>query len=216
VKLKDGATVVKETTPYDADGNYRFDGIADGTYTIEVSLAGYDTKTISGFTVSSGNVTVEDLTLDAAPVVTGLSIWVEAPGRPSSYSNKRYNEIFLGVRGVEMKLTAIVEGYNNPPPQEVEWIIWESDLDKVSREECEKHLVEINDTTIALINPTGGETAKLLVKPWPHQFSRIFLTDGLADQCVVVWAIPTGLPTGVDEPKGKVLISVGDAINEGI
>jgi hypothetical protein len=46
-----------------ANGAYTISGVSAGTYTIDVSLAGYVTGTITGFTVSGANVSGKDLVL---------------------------------------------------------------------------------------------------------------------------------------------------------
>jgi hypothetical protein len=66
VQLKDGGTVVAITSPSASNGAYRFDYIPNGTYTLAVSLAGYESGTITDIEVSSGHVTGKDLTLEPA------------------------------------------------------------------------------------------------------------------------------------------------------
>jgi chitodextrinase len=61
-----------------ANGAYTITGVPDGTYTIEVSLSGYITGTITGVTVSGANVSDKDLVLqrpDGTPPgkVTGIA-----------------------------------------------------------------------------------------------------------------------------------------------
>jgi hypothetical protein len=49
-----------------ANGAYAITGVPNGTYAIEVSLAGYDTGTIAAFTVSGANVSGKNLALQKA------------------------------------------------------------------------------------------------------------------------------------------------------
>jgi hypothetical protein len=63
VQLKQDGTAVGNAVHPDPGGAYSLPGAADGTYTIEASLSLYDTGTISNVTVSGGDVTGQDLTL---------------------------------------------------------------------------------------------------------------------------------------------------------
>jgi hypothetical protein len=54
-----------KTSPDAFSGAYRFDFLTNGTYTVEVSLAGYASGTITGIVVSSGHVPGKNLTLAA-------------------------------------------------------------------------------------------------------------------------------------------------------
>lgn len=67
-----GATVVLLGTDYgtatDLDGIYQFDNVDVGTYTIEFSYIGYETKTIENIEVKLNEVTTIDAKLGEAPV----------------------------------------------------------------------------------------------------------------------------------------------------
>jgi formylglycine-generating enzyme required for sulfatase activity len=64
VQLKQGGSPVGGAVSTDGSGAYSISNIPEGTgYTIEVSLTGYATGTISSFDVTTGNVTGKDLTL---------------------------------------------------------------------------------------------------------------------------------------------------------
>ncbi|MDR2029088.1 MAG: carboxypeptidase regulatory-like domain-containing protein, partial [Treponema sp.] len=68
---QDGEALAGKTASADDTGAYTITGVAPGTYTIEVSLAGYDTGTIAAFVVSDENVTGRDLTLTKTEVLPG-------------------------------------------------------------------------------------------------------------------------------------------------
>ena len=69
--IDSGGSTVAQTTA-DSGGEYTLSGVADGTYTIRVSLANYTTGTIGPFTVSGDDVTGLDLTL--LRTITGQTI----------------------------------------------------------------------------------------------------------------------------------------------
>jgi predicted phage tail protein len=79
VSLKQDGTPIGSAVSAGTNGAYTITAIPAGTYTIEVSLSGYDTGTIPAFTVSNANVTGKDLVLqktaDTSPPakVSGLS-----------------------------------------------------------------------------------------------------------------------------------------------
>jgi hypothetical protein len=62
VRLKQGNASVPSVTAA-TSGAYTITDVATGTYTIEVTLDGYDAGTIPLFTVSDANVTGKNLTL---------------------------------------------------------------------------------------------------------------------------------------------------------
>jgi hypothetical protein len=132
VRLMNGADEVAVTSP-NTNGGYTFDDLAAGAYTIEVSLDGYITGTISGFSVSSGNVTEKDLELAAAPRIFRVTIDPLIPGYddPGLDTNEEGETILNGKGGINIHggsydFDATVEGYNYPPnsvPQDVTWEI---------------------------------------------------------------------------------------------
>jgi hypothetical protein len=63
VQLKQDGSDVGSSVSTNADGTYTIGNVAAGTYTIEVSLPGYNTGAISAFTVSNADVTGKDLEL---------------------------------------------------------------------------------------------------------------------------------------------------------
>jgi hypothetical protein len=65
-----GSAVSGKTASPDADGNYTITGVAEGSYTIEVSLAGYETGTIDDVEVD-GDVTGKDITLQKTAMLGG-------------------------------------------------------------------------------------------------------------------------------------------------
>jgi hypothetical protein len=80
-QLKQGGLPVGLAVSTGANGAYAITGVSPGTYTIDVSLAGYIPGTITAFTVSGANITGKDLVLqktsgdDATPPaeVSGLT-----------------------------------------------------------------------------------------------------------------------------------------------
>jgi hypothetical protein len=79
VQLKADGTASGSPVTAGTNGTYTISGVPDGTYTIDVSLSGYNTGTITGVTVSGANVTGKNLVLqktdlnDPPPAnVTGL------------------------------------------------------------------------------------------------------------------------------------------------
>jgi hypothetical protein len=71
VQLKDGNGPVGTAVTTNASGAYTISSVPAGTYTIEVTLEGYTTGTISGVTVNSSNVTGKDLTLARLYTISG-------------------------------------------------------------------------------------------------------------------------------------------------
>jgi hypothetical protein len=63
---------VGQAVTVNSGGTYTISGVVAGTYTIEVSLAGYSSGTIQPFTVSSADVTGKNLTL--TKLVTGYIV----------------------------------------------------------------------------------------------------------------------------------------------
>jgi hypothetical protein len=211
VQLKDGSSPVGTPVHPDSGGIYRFDGVADGTYTIEVSLAGYVTGTISGFTVSSGNVTGKDLTLAAAPVITSVSIAAEfragTAGKAGTADNggEKYSAGTTGSPYGEdslidefayerqanpyavIELSATVSGYNNPP-QEVLW-----------------SLTKGKTAGYGAISPLAAvitQNGVLTVVP-----DSLFPTSSKLEYFFIVWATPTGVG---EPPKGMLIIRPGN------
>jgi hypothetical protein len=66
VQLRQDGSPVGQAAIAGSDGAYTISGVAAGTYTIEVSLAGYTTGAIAPFTVS-GTVSGKDIQLTAVP-----------------------------------------------------------------------------------------------------------------------------------------------------
>jgi hypothetical protein len=136
VRLMKGANEAAVTSP-DTKGGYRFEGLEDGAYTIEVSLNGYITGTTAGFTLSSGNVTGMDLELSAAPRIFKVTIDPLIPGydAPGLDEDEDGDKILNGNGGINQyggsyDFNATVEGYNYPPnsvPQDVTWEIIDLD-----------------------------------------------------------------------------------------
>lgn len=62
----------------DLDGNYEIKGIKAGTYTVEVSYVGYNTKQISGVIVRSGELTKLDIALNSDDGIVTDEITIEA------------------------------------------------------------------------------------------------------------------------------------------
>ena len=62
----------------DLDGNYEIKGIKAGTYTVEVSYVGYNTKQIAGVIVRSGELTRLDIALNSDDGITTDEITIEA------------------------------------------------------------------------------------------------------------------------------------------
>jgi hypothetical protein len=64
VQLRQGGEdVAGKTIAADSSGAYAISGVPEGSYTIEVSLAGYDTGAIGAFAVTGADITGKDLTL---------------------------------------------------------------------------------------------------------------------------------------------------------
>ena len=77
VQLKKDGSNVDNAVTANANGEYTISDIPDGTYSIEVSYAGYDSGTISSVVVSGSNVTGKDLTLTKTVIfkpVTDISM----------------------------------------------------------------------------------------------------------------------------------------------
>jgi len=66
-----GGTAVRDTVTTGADGTFSFEELAAGTYTVTVSLSGYETFTRRNVTVREDEVTV-DVELDAIAPATGV------------------------------------------------------------------------------------------------------------------------------------------------
>jgi hypothetical protein len=62
----------------DLDGNYEIKGVKAGTYTVEVSYVGYNTKQISGVIVRSGELTRLDIALNSDDGIVTDEITIEA------------------------------------------------------------------------------------------------------------------------------------------
>jgi hypothetical protein len=71
VQLKQSGTAVGSPVYADGGGAYTITGVGVGTYTIDVSLAGYATGSIPSFGMSSANVTGKNLTLMPTYSVSG-------------------------------------------------------------------------------------------------------------------------------------------------
>ena len=69
-----GTTTGSET---DLDGNYEITGLQPGTYTLEISYVGYETKVITGVIVNANEVTRVDVSLGEQEIVT-QEVTVEA------------------------------------------------------------------------------------------------------------------------------------------
>jgi hypothetical protein len=79
VQLRQGGTPVGNAVAPVSSGAYAISNVVNGTYTIEASLDGYDSGQITAVTVSGGNVTGQNLTLEPetsgpVPIVTGTSL----------------------------------------------------------------------------------------------------------------------------------------------
>jgi uncharacterized repeat protein (TIGR02543 family) len=85
VQLKQGSTNVGNVVNTDGSGAYSISNIPEGTgYTVEVSLNGYITGTISSFNVTTANVTGKDLTLTRIVYSISGTITTDDPGGPVS------------------------------------------------------------------------------------------------------------------------------------
>jgi hypothetical protein len=75
---KDGDNIDPAVHPA-ADGTYTITDVPDGTYTIEVRLAGYDTETIAAFDVSGNNVRNRSiqLTIVYLPAIGSENIYTD-------------------------------------------------------------------------------------------------------------------------------------------
>jgi hypothetical protein len=96
VQLKQGASAVGSAVSA-SNGTYTISGVLPGTYTIDVSLAGYDTGTISSFTVSSANVTDKDITL--TKIITGYTVQGQIftkAGEPAAGASVKLREAGAG------------------------------------------------------------------------------------------------------------------------
>jgi hypothetical protein len=80
IQLKSDITNVGSPVNPEANGNYSITSIPAGTYTIEVSLNGYTTGTISAFSVTSDNVVGKDLTLARIVYTISGTITIDIPG----------------------------------------------------------------------------------------------------------------------------------------
>jgi ABC-type hemin transport system ATPase subunit len=65
-QLKQGIASIGSAVSADLNGVYTITGVPAGTYTIEVSLAGYVPGTIAAFAVSNANITGKDMVLQKA------------------------------------------------------------------------------------------------------------------------------------------------------
>jgi protocatechuate 3,4-dioxygenase beta subunit len=83
VQLRQGGTAKGAAVSADGSGAYSISGVAPGTYTIEVSLAGYDTGTDS-VTVSNADLTGQNLTLQKTTYTIRGTIGVSDNGSGGS------------------------------------------------------------------------------------------------------------------------------------
>jgi hypothetical protein len=68
IQLRQGENVLGTAASADAGGAYAITGVEPGTYTIEVSLAGYNTNKLENVAVSNTNLPGQDLTLTKTEV----------------------------------------------------------------------------------------------------------------------------------------------------
>jgi hypothetical protein len=86
VQIQGGASTSTNST-----GNYTFNNVAPGTYSLTVSAAGYTTQTVTGVTVTSGNTTTKNVALSPTG---GASL----PGAPGNLVAKKAGFFARGTR----------------------------------------------------------------------------------------------------------------------
>lgn len=100
-------------TSTDADGQYTISGLEPGTYTLEASFVGYETKTLEGVQVADGETTQRDITLQSSTValedvvVTALGIEREERSVSYSVSEVETEEV---VQGTESNVANLLQG----------------------------------------------------------------------------------------------------------
>jgi len=78
IELIDAGGRISGSSFSDQDGQFRFTGVAGGTYSLSVSLVGYETLVIEGLQVVSGQTTMQAITLSSSvfelnPVIVSAS-----------------------------------------------------------------------------------------------------------------------------------------------
>ena len=87
VQLRHSGSPAGSPASAGADGAYTINGVVAGTYTIEVTLAGYDTGTIADFEVSDADVTSKDITLTKTVYTVSGTVSVNDSGSGGSPNN---------------------------------------------------------------------------------------------------------------------------------
>ena len=74
VKLTHGANTPPQVIPTAEDGHFSFANVAPGPFQLSITLAGFQTKTVSGILPSTEGYLAPAITLDLAPVVTDVTV----------------------------------------------------------------------------------------------------------------------------------------------
>jgi hypothetical protein len=122
--LTDGKGVSKTATS-DERGEYSFDGLAEGTYTLVVAAAGFQDSKLEGIILSAGQKLRMDVTLEPAKVVTqttvegqaGAQVETEQSQIAGNITQKELVKIGLNGRNFT-QLIALAPGVSNQTGQD--------------------------------------------------------------------------------------------------
>jgi hypothetical protein len=105
VRLRAGAALIGSGSTA-ADGSYTISGVPDGTYTVEASLSGYVTGTVS-VTVSGGDAGGRNLTLVPRTYTVSGTVTTDVPAGPASGASVRLR---AGAAPLGAPVTAAADG----------------------------------------------------------------------------------------------------------